>query len=71
MDKKLRETTHLGVEIMNSKRQVEESWSRGTNSRLPFDVNVMLNLSISDCALVSKKEWCTCDYRLHTAEAWL
>ena len=22
-----------------------ESWSRGTNSRLPFDVNVMLNLS--------------------------
>ena len=31
---------------MNSKRQVlkEETWSRGTNSRLPFDVNVMLNL---------------------------
>ena len=23
-----------------------ETWSRGTNSRLPFDVNVMLNLSI-------------------------
>ena len=23
MDKKLRETTHLGVEIMNSKRQVK------------------------------------------------
>ena len=23
----------------------EETWPRGTNSRLPFDVNVMLNLS--------------------------
>ena len=47
MDKKLRETTNLGVEIMNSKRQEKlETWSRGTNSLLPFDVNVMLNLSI-------------------------
>ena len=36
MDKTLRETTHLW----------KETWSRGTNSRLPFDVNVMLNLSI-------------------------
>ena len=36
MDKNLRETTNLCVEIMNSKRQVEgETWSRGTNSRLP------------------------------------
>ena len=35
MDKNLRETTHLCVEIMNSKRQVEgETWSRGTNSCL-------------------------------------
>ena len=23
-----------------------ETWSRGTNSRLPFDVNEMINLSI-------------------------
>ena len=47
MDKKFRETTNLFVEIMNSKRQVNgETWSRGTNSRLPFDVNVMLNISI-------------------------
>ena len=30
---------------MKSKLQVEETWSRGTNSRLPFDVNVMFNLS--------------------------
>ena len=34
MDKKLRETTNLGVEIMKSKRQCkEETWSRGTNWR--------------------------------------
>ena len=50
MDKKLRETTNLGVEIMNSKRQEKlETWSRGTNCsvcRLPFAVNVMVNLSI-------------------------
>ena len=46
MDKKLLETTNLGEEIMNSQQQAlkEETWSRGTNSRLPFDVNVMLNL---------------------------
>ena len=33
MDKKLRETTYLYVEIMNSKRHVskEETWSRRTN----------------------------------------
>ena len=36
----------LGVEIMNSERQVKETWSRGTNSRLPFNVNVMLNFSV-------------------------
>ena len=43
MDKKLRETTQLCVEVMNSKG---ETWSLGTNSRLPFDENVMLNHSI-------------------------
>ena len=40
----MREITNLCVEIMNSRRG--ETSSRGTNSRLPFDVNVMLNLSI-------------------------
>ena len=46
MDKKLRETTNLCVEIINSKRQVKgKTWSRGTNSRLPIEVNAMLNLS--------------------------
>ena len=56
MDKKLRETTNLCVEIMNSKRQVMgETWSRGTDSRLPFDVNVMLNLcNISILEILSR-----------------
>ena len=47
MDKKLGETTDSCVEIMNSKRQVmgKLTRSRGANSRSPFDINVMLNLS--------------------------
>ena len=49
MNKELHETTNLRVEIMSSKRQVKgETWSRGKNSRSPFDVHVMLNLSIND-----------------------
>ena len=41
MDKKLREITNLGVEMMNSKRQVKRKLvgSRSTTTRLPFDVN--------------------------------
>ena len=49
MDKNFCETTDLCLEIMSSKRQPGskgETWSRGTNSRLPFDVKVMLNLSL-------------------------
>ena len=47
MDKKVRETINLCVEIMNSKRQVKgETWSRDTNSRLLFDVNVLLLLPL-------------------------
>ena len=39
MDKKVSETTNLCVEIMNSKATGKgETWSRDTNSRLPFDV---------------------------------
>ena len=47
MDKKLCEATNLCVEIMNSKRQVKGKLGTlsGTNSRLPFDVNVMPYLS--------------------------
>jgi len=46
MNKELHETTSLRVEIMNSKRQVRgETWSGGTNSRLPFDVSVMLSIN--------------------------
>ena len=41
MDKKLGKTTNLCVEIMNSKRNLV-TWY---NSRLPFDIHVMLNLS--------------------------
>ena len=39
MDKKLRETTNLCVEIMNSATSDGETWSRGTNWRLPFNVS--------------------------------
>ena len=52
MDKKLHETTDAGVEIKYSRQLTtskQETWSRGTNSRLPFDVNVMFNLSNVDC----------------------
>ena len=37
MDEKIVWSTNLGA-------SKEETWSRGINSRLPFDVNVMLNL---------------------------
>ena len=45
MDKELRETTNLCVEVMNSNRQVKGKLGQVSNSRLLFDVNVMLNLS--------------------------
>ena len=54
MDKKLHETTDAGVEIKYSRQLTtskQETWSRGTNSCLLFDVNVMLNLSNVDCTV--------------------
>ena len=56
MDKKLRETTKLCVEIKNRKRQVMkgEIWSRGTN--------VMLNLSNNEFQRVE------CDGYTHLRE---
>ena len=57
MDKGLRETTNLRVEITNRKRQKWETWSRGTNSRFPFDVNVMLNLSITISLVRASLSW--------------
>ena len=48
MDKKLRETTNLCVEIMNSKRQVK----RKLGHVVQIDVNVMLNLSIVGAMLM-------------------
>ena len=49
MDIKLHETINLCVEIINSKQQFikGETWSHGTNSCLPFDVNMKLNLTIN------------------------
>ena len=45
MDTKLRETTNLCVEIMNSKRQVRGKLGHVVQiSRLPFDANVKLDL---------------------------
>ena len=49
MNKELHETTNLGVEIMSSKRQVKGKIGHVVQIRVsPFDVNVMLNLSIND-----------------------
>ena len=45
MDKKMCKTTTISVEIMNSKQQLKGKLARGTNSRFPFAVNVILNLS--------------------------
>ena len=53
MDKKLRETTNLGVEIMNITRQVKRKIGHvvQVHAGLLFDLNVMLNLSILDFLL--------------------
>ena len=43
MDRKFYDATNICIEIMNSKEQVKGgTWSRGTNSRLPSDVNLIL-----------------------------
>ena len=49
MDKKLPETTNLGVEIMNSKRQVKRKIGHVVQVRagLPFDLNVILTSPFS------------------------
>ena len=43
MDKKLRETTNLRVEIMNSKRQVKGKLGHTLQIRVCRDENVMIN----------------------------
>ena len=57
MDINLRETTNLGVEIMNSKRQVKEKLGHVVQiSVCRCDVNVILNLSntsVSSCMRVA------------------
>ena len=57
MDKELGETTNLSVEITNRERQKWETWSRGTNSRFPFDVTVMFNLSITISLVRASLSW--------------
>ena len=47
MDEKLRETTNLGREVMNSKRQIMRKLGHVVQIRICVDVNVMLNLSIN------------------------
>ena len=55
MDKKLRETTNLGVEIVNSKRQVK----RKLGHVVQFEVNVMFNLSIDKfLSFFFLSKWC-------------
>ena len=64
----MRETTHLCVEIMNSKRLVHckgETWSRGTNLRLPFDVTWCLTYLIDLFSLyVLFSQYRSCDNSL-------
>ena len=43
----MRETTNLGREIMNSKRQVKRKLGHVVQIRICVDVNAMLNLSIN------------------------
>ena len=47
MDEKLRETTNLGREVMNCKRQIKRKLGHVVQIRICVDVNVMLNLSIN------------------------
>ena len=50
MDEKLRETTNLGREVMNSKRQIKRKLGHVVQIRICVDVNVMLNsLLITQC----------------------
>ena len=72
MDKKLRETTNLGIEIrkktVNDKK--EENWSRQQyriNSRLPFDVNMMLT---SVLLTFSFMQPVGCDYKIGSGAAY-
>ena len=57
MDEKLRETTNLCVEIMNIKRQVKRKLGHVVQIRIvPFDVNVLLNLSNADVKTVRSQK---------------
>ena len=57
MDEKLRETTNLGREVMNSKRQIKRKLGHVVQIRICVDVNVMLNLSINYAMLAWRCLW--------------
>ena len=57
MDEKLRETTNLGREVMNSKRQIKRKLGHVVQIRICVDVNVMLNLSINYAILAWRCFW--------------
>ena len=55
MDKKLRETTNLGVKIVKGKRQVERKLDHVVRIHVcPFDENVMFNLSLDSTGSVTE-----------------
>ena len=45
MDEKMRETTNLGREVMNSKRQIKRKLGHVVQIRICVDVNVMLKVA--------------------------
>ena len=58
MYEKLRESTNLCVEILNSRRQTKGNFVTWTNWRFPFDVGVIPNLAsiLSEWLRDPKKE---------------
>ena len=61
MDKKLRETTNLCVEIMNSKRQVKGKLGHVVKIRVcRFAINLMFHLSINMFCSWANRGW---DYK--------
>ena len=55
MDKKLHETTNLGVKITSGKRQVKRKLGHVVKIHVfSFDVNVMFNLSLDSTGSVTE-----------------
>ena len=59
MDKKLRETTNLFVEIMNSEMTSKgETWSHGKNSRTTWRKRYTQPLYYLTCQINECSNWC-------------